>query len=43
MTEDTDNCYPVEVDGAERPVRQNCDADELDEFGEASSQRTQTF
>ena len=32
MTEDIDDCYPVVVDGAERSVRQNCDADELDEF-----------
>jgi hypothetical protein len=35
MTEDTDDCFTVEVDGAGRPVRQSGDADELDEFGEA--------
>jgi hypothetical protein len=35
MTEDTDDCYPVEVDGARWPVRQNCDAAELNKFGEA--------
>jgi hypothetical protein len=35
MTEDTDDCFTVELDGAGQPVRQNGDADELDEFGEA--------
>jgi hypothetical protein len=35
MTQDTDDCYPVEVDGAGRPVRQNSDAGELTESGEA--------
>lgn len=34
MTEDIDDCYPVEVDGARRPVRQNYDAGELNESGE---------
>jgi hypothetical protein len=33
MTEDTDDCFTVELDGAGQPVRQN--GDELDEFGEA--------
>jgi hypothetical protein len=35
MTDDTDNCFTAEVDGAGRPVRQSGAADELDEFGEA--------
>ncbi|KAE8440383.1 hypothetical protein EG329_008182 [Mollisiaceae sp. DMI_Dod_QoI] len=35
MTEDTDDCYTAEVDGLGGPVRQVCDAAELDEFGEA--------
>lgn len=35
MTEDTDDCQPINVDGARRPVRPNCDVDEVDEFGEA--------
>ena len=35
MTEHTDNCYMTEIDESTEPVRQNCDADELDEFGEA--------
>jgi hypothetical protein len=34
MTEDTDDCYPVEVDGAGRSVGRNYDATELDEFEE---------
>ena len=35
MTEHTDNCYMTEIDESAEPVRQNCDADELDEFREA--------
>jgi hypothetical protein len=35
MTENTDECYSVEVNGSGRLVRQNSDADKLDEFGEA--------
>jgi hypothetical protein len=35
MMQDTDDCCPVEVDGAGRPVRQNRDAGELTESGEA--------
>ena len=35
MTEDTDDCYTAEVDELGEPVRQACDAAELDEFREA--------
>jgi hypothetical protein len=35
MTEDTPNYYTAEVDEIGEPVQQNCDAAELDEFGEA--------
>ena len=35
ITEDTDDCYPVEVDGTGRRVQQNCDTAELNEFREA--------
>ena len=35
MTQDTDDCCPVEVDGAGRPVRQNRDTGELTASGEA--------
>lgn len=34
MTEDTDDCSTVEVDGAGQAVRQSGDADELDELDE---------
>ena len=34
MTEDTDDCSPVKVNAAGRPVQQNGDANELDEFGD---------
>jgi len=36
MTEDADDRYTVEVDELGEPVRQACDAAELDEFGEAT-------
>jgi hypothetical protein len=35
MTEDIPNYYTAEVDEIGEPVQQNCDAAELDEFGEA--------
>jgi hypothetical protein len=35
MTEDTDDCYTAEVNELGEPVRQACDAAELDEFREA--------
>jgi hypothetical protein len=35
MTEGSDDCYAVESDGPGEPRRQDCDAADLDEFGEA--------
>ena len=35
MTENTDDCFPIQVDKAGQPSWQDCDVDEFDEFGEA--------
>ncbi|KAH8586626.1 hypothetical protein B0O99DRAFT_602324 [Bisporella sp. PMI_857] len=32
ITENTNDCYPVEVNGAERLVQQNCNVDDFNEF-----------
>ncbi|KAH8585353.1 hypothetical protein B0O99DRAFT_696587 [Bisporella sp. PMI_857] len=43
ITKNTDDCYPVEVNGAKRLVQQNCNVDELDEFKEAIRNTTFLF